>query len=301
MAMAASGTRVPPSRQGARGGRREGDKIAKIGYFAVGDGPEPNDENLEGSGLLDRFQQLFSLFQIRLVGAILIGYFFLRVALLLALAAGLDPFMRLSQLSTLANSAIMLPLGCALYLLGSGYRRQAIEKPLLKVLFPLLLPLAIVVGVLLPLAIVSSTHTLQQQQQDASRASQVMLDENRRLERRMANVPNVAAAKALIDVLGLPMPLAPGDPMPLVRWRFAQVLQQRHATLLEQQPLARITAYQQELLGMGHMITTFSLSVFAGGSLLLLFLQGRNRFRRYHISSSTFLTSEAVKPRHRNR
>jgi len=267
----------------------------------VGDGPEPIDEILGTSGTPDRFQQLFSLFQIRLVGAILMGYFLLRAGLYLALAPALDPFMRLSQLSALANSAILLPLGCALYLLGSGYRRQMVEKPLLKVLFPLLLPLSIGIGLVLPLVIVASTHSLQQQEQAASRASETMLDQNRTLEQRMATVPNVAAARAFTDTLGVPVPIAANDTMPLVRWRFSQALSQRHQTLLDRQPLARITPYQQELLGNGHLITAISLSLFSGVSLLLLFLQGRKRFRRYHLSPATFLTAESVKPRHRNR
>ncbi|MEB3240264.1 MAG: hypothetical protein VKM68_08615 [Cyanobacteriota bacterium] len=262
---------------------------------------DPETELLGSDGLLDRFQQLFSLFQIRLVGAILIGYFVLRCALLVALAPVLDPFMRLSQLSALANSAILLPLGCALYLLGSGYRRLAAEKPLLRVMFPLLLPLSISIGLLLPLAIMASGHNLQQQQQTASRASQAMLDNHRQWERRMATVPSITAARAFTDAIGVPLPMAADDPMPLVRWRFAQALHQRHDTLLELQPLATITPYQQELLSMGHQLMAVVLSLFSGGSLLLLFLQGRSRFRRYHVSSSTFLTAEAVKPRHRNR
>lgn len=252
---------------------------------------DPETELLGSDGLLDRFQQLFSLFQIRLVGGILIGYFVLRCALLVALAPVLDPFMRLSQLSTLANSAILLPLGCALYLLGSGYRRLAAEKPLLRVMFPLLLPLAIM----------ASGHNLQQQQQTASRASQAMLDNHRQWERRMATVPSITAARAFTDAISVPLPMAADDPMPLVRWRFAQALHQRHDTLLELQPLATITPYQQELLSMGHQLMAVVLSLFSGGALLLLFLQGRSRFRRYHVSSSTFLTAEAVKPRHRNR
>lgn len=267
----------------------------------MGDTPEPNTELFDTRGLPDRFQQLFSLFQIRLVGGILIGYFVLRCALLVALAPALDPFMRLSQLSTLANSAFLLPLGCALYLLGSGYRRLAAEKPLLRVMFPLLLPLSVGIGLLLPLAIMASGHNLQQQQESASRASQAMLDNHRQWERRMATVPSITAARAFTDAIGVPLPMAADDPMPLVRWRFAQALHQRHETLMEQQPLATITPYQQELLSMGHQITAVVLSLFSGVSLLLLFLQGRNRFRRYHLSSSTFLTAEAVKPRHRNR
>ena len=267
----------------------------------MGHGPEPIDEILEVGTLPDRFQQLFSLFQIRLVGAILIGYFLLRAALYLSLAPALDPFMRLSQLAALANNAILLPLGCALYLLGSGYRRQAVEKPLLKVLFPLLLPFAIAIGLLLPLAIVNSTHSLQQQEDAANRANVASLDENRRLEQRMATIPTAAAARTFVDAVGVSLPIPDNDPMPLVRWRFNQALRQRHETLLEQQPLARITPYQQELLGKGHMITTVGLSLFSGASLLMLFLQGRSRFRRYHLSPATFLTSEMVKPRHRKR
>lgn len=267
----------------------------------MGEPPQLTSELFDIGGLPDRFQQLFSLFQIRLVGGILIAYFLLRCGLLLALSPALDPFMRLSQLSTLANSAILLPLGCALYLLGSGYRRLAAEKPLLKVLFPLLLPLGVAIGLLLPLAILSSAHALQQQQQAASQASQAMLDNHRQWERRMATVPTPAAARAFTDAVGVPVPIVADDPMPLVRWRFSQALHQRHETLLEQQPLARITPYQQELLGMGHLITAMALSVFSGVSLLLLFLQGRKRIRRYHLSPSTFLTAEAVKPRHRNR
>lgn len=267
----------------------------------MGEPTQPSSELFDIGGLPDRFQQLFSLFQIRLVGGILIGYFVLRCGLLLALSPALDPFMRLSQLSTLANSAILLPLGCALYLLGSGYRRLTAEKPLLRVLFSLLLPLGVAIGLLLPLAILGSGHALQQQQQAATQASQAMLDNHRQWERRMATVPNTTAARAFIDALGVPVPVAADDAMPLVRWRFSQALHQRHETLLEQQPLARITPYQQELLGMGHLITAVGLSAFSGVSLLLLFLQGRKRFRRYHLSPATFLTAEAVKPRHRNR
>lgn len=269
--------------------------------MAMGVPAEPDDELPDGSGLLDRFQQLFSLFQIRLVGGILIAYFVLRCLLLLALAPGLDPFMRLSQLSSLASSAILLPLGCALYLLGSGYRRLGAEKPLLKVLFPLLLPMAIGIGLVLPLAILVNGQSLQQQQKAASQASLAMLDSHRQWEQRMATIPTTAAARAFTDALGVPLPITANDAMPLVRWRFTQALHQRHEALIEQQPLARITPYQQELLGMGHQITAVVLSLFSGGSLLLLFLQGRNRFRRYHLSPSTFLTAEAVKPRHRNR
>ena len=267
----------------------------------MGDGPDSIDEILGSSGAPDRFQQLFSLFQIRLVGAILVGYFVLRAGLYVALAPALDPFMRLSQLSALANSAILLPVGCTLYLLGSGYRRQTVEKPLLKVLFPLLMPLSLGVGLLLPLVIITSTHSLQQQQEAAIQASETMLGQNRTLEQRMDTVPNLAAARALTDALGVPVPIAANDTMPLVRWRFAQALHQRHQTLLEQQPMARVTPYQQELLGMGHLITTVGLSLFSGVSLLLLFLQGRSRFKRYHLSPATFLTAESVKPRHRNR
>ena len=302
MAMAKAGHNVPRSGSRDMGTQAMGAiNMHIVNRQPVGTSPASNDELLDVGSLPDRFQQLFSLFQIRLVGAILSGHFVLRAVLYLSLYPALDPFMRLSQLAALANSAILLPLGCALYLLGSGYRRQAVEKPLLKVLFPLLLPFAVAIGVLLPLAIVSSTNNLQQQQQQASRANIALLDENRRLEQRMASIPTTAAARTFVDAVGVPLPIAANDPMPLVRWRFSQVLNQRHETLLDRQPMARITPYQQELLGIGHMITAVGLSLFSGASVLLIYLQGRNRFRRYHLSSATFLTAEAVKPRHRNR
>ena len=267
----------------------------------MGDGLEPINTTPAASGLPDRYQQLFSVFQIRLVGAILIGHFVIRAALFLALAPALEPFMKLSQLSALANSAILLPLGCALYLLDSGYRRLALEKPLLKVLFPLLLPLSLSVGLLLPGVIVTSTQTLRQQQTDASKASESMLADHQRLERRMASLSSPAAASSFSDAVGVTVPISPEDSMQLVRWRFSQALNQRHVTLLDAQPLARITPYQKELLSVGQMITAVSLSVFSGTSLLLLFVQGRRRFRRYHLSPANFLTAEAVTPRTRGR
>lgn len=265
----------------------------------VGNEQEIANKDLDFSGSPDRFQQLFSLFQIRLVGAILIGYVLLRVALVVSLSQALDPFTRLSQLSTLANTAIVLPLGCALYLLGSGFRRLALEKPLLRLLFPLLLPLALLSGVLLPATIAVHVHKLQTLQSQANQASQAMLEENRNWDRRMSKISNVTDAEDFFNLIGLSVPVSANDPIPLVRWRFSQALQKRHSDLLDQKPLARITPYQQELLSVSHLIDTTSLAAFSGLSLLMLFVQGRRRFQKYHLSSSNFLTSEAIKPRNR--
>lgn len=263
------------------------------------DTPGADNELAGNSFLLDRFQQLFSLFQVRLVGAILLLYFLLRCALLLALNPVIDPFMRLSQLSTLANIAILLPVGCALYLLGSGFRRKLVERILLKVLFPLLLPLSIGIGLLLPLAIILCSYPLQQQQQVAERTSLAMLDDHRKWEMRMEEATNAASARELVDSLKISVPVEPNDPMSLVQWRFSQALKQRHDELIEKTPLAHLTPYQQDLLSKGQLITVITSAVFSGLSLLMLYLQGRNRIRRYHLNPGAFLTAESVQPRHR--
>jgi hypothetical protein len=96
---------------------------------------------------------VFSLYQIRLVGILIITLFLSR--LIIAVAAGIfEPtLIRLSVQGFLINSLPLLPLSVSLYLLGAGHRRNRRELMLLPHICNSLPLLSVLCGVIFPLVL----------------------------------------------------------------------------------------------------------------------------------------------------
>jgi hypothetical protein len=96
---------------------------------------------------------VFSLYQIRLVGILIITLFLIR--LIIAVTAGIfEPtLMRLSVQGFLINSLPLLPLSISLYLLGAGHRRNRRELMILPHICNSLPFLSILCGVIFPLVL----------------------------------------------------------------------------------------------------------------------------------------------------
>lgn len=97
---------------------------------------------------------IYSLVQLRLVGLLLLLIVLGRVLVFLFAGLHLGPLEKLSSLSALANALPLLPLGISLYLLGAGRHRLRHEHQLMILLHHSLLPLALLVLLALPAAIV---------------------------------------------------------------------------------------------------------------------------------------------------
>jgi hypothetical protein len=97
---------------------------------------------------------IYSLVQLRLVGLLLLLIVLVRVLVFLFAGLHLGPLEQLSSLSALANALPLLPLGISLYLLGAGRNRLRHEHVLMILLHHSLLPLALLVLLALPAAIV---------------------------------------------------------------------------------------------------------------------------------------------------
>lgn len=92
----------------------------------------------------------YSLFQLRLVGVLLILIVVARVLVFLFAGLHLGPLEKLSSLGALANALPLLPLGISLYLLGAGRHRLHRERWFMLFLHHSLIPLALLVLVVLP-------------------------------------------------------------------------------------------------------------------------------------------------------
>jgi hypothetical protein len=96
---------------------------------------------------------IYSLAQLRLVGVLLLLIVLARVLVFLFAGLHLGPLEKLSSLNALANALPLLPLGMSLYLLGAGRNRVSREHSLMILLHHSLLPLALLVFLALPAAI----------------------------------------------------------------------------------------------------------------------------------------------------
>lgn len=104
----------------------------------------------------------YSLVQLRLVGVLLILIVLARLLVFLFAGLHLGPLEKLSSLGTLANALPLLPLGISLYLLGAGRNRLRNEHLVMTLLHHSLLPLALVVLLALPAAILHQVSIGQQ-------------------------------------------------------------------------------------------------------------------------------------------
>lgn len=97
---------------------------------------------------------IYSLAQLRLVGLLLMLIVLARVLVYLFAGLHLGPLEKLSSLNGLASALPLLPLGISLYLLGAGRNRLNREPPFMILLHHSLVPLALLVLLGLPAAIV---------------------------------------------------------------------------------------------------------------------------------------------------
>lgn len=95
----------------------------------------------------------YSLVQLRLVGVLLMLIVLARLLVLLFAGLHVSPIEKLSALGSLANWLPLLPLAISLYLLGAGRQRTPLEQTLLPLLHYSLLPLALVILLALPAAL----------------------------------------------------------------------------------------------------------------------------------------------------
>ena len=102
---------------------------------------------------------IFSLYQIRLVGVLIIALFLSRA--IIAVVAGIfEPtLVRLSIQGFLINSLPLLPLSISLYLMGAGHRRSRQELKMLPYICNSLPFFTILCGVILPVILLSNVYT----------------------------------------------------------------------------------------------------------------------------------------------
>jgi hypothetical protein len=102
---------------------------------------------------------IFSLYQIRLVGILIIALFLSRT--IIAVVAGIfEPtLIRLSIQGFLINSLPLLPLSISLYLMGAGHRRSRRELKILPYICNSLPFFTILCGVILPAILLSNVYT----------------------------------------------------------------------------------------------------------------------------------------------
>lgn len=94
---------------------------------------------------------VFSLYQIRLIGILVLLLFSGRLVASSITAAYSPQFVRLSAYGFVTGSLPLLPIGLGLYLIGASHRRRAIELRLLPYLCDCLPVLAFVLGLIFPL------------------------------------------------------------------------------------------------------------------------------------------------------
>ena len=102
---------------------------------------------------------VFSLYQIRLVGILIIALFLSR--LIIAVVAGIfEPtLVRLSIQGFLINSLPLLPLSISLYLMGAGHRRSRRELKILPYICNSLPFFTILCGVIFPVILFCNVYT----------------------------------------------------------------------------------------------------------------------------------------------
>jgi len=102
---------------------------------------------------------IFSLYQIRLVGILIIALFLSRT--IIAVVAGIfEPaLVRLSIQGFLINSLPLLPLSISLYLMGAGHRRSRQELKILPYICNSLPFFTLLCGVILPAILLSNVYS----------------------------------------------------------------------------------------------------------------------------------------------
>lgn len=99
---------------------------------------------------------VFSLYQIRLIGILVLLLFSGRLIASSITAVYSPQLVRLSAYGFIAGSLPLLPIGLGLYLIGAGHRRRTIELRLLPHLCNALPVLAFVFAVIFPLILLSA-------------------------------------------------------------------------------------------------------------------------------------------------
>jgi hypothetical protein len=112
----------------------------------------------ESKSRLRSHNLLFSLYQVRLVGILIVTLFLSR--LIIAVIAGIfEPtLIRLSVQGFLINSLPLLPLSISLYLMGAGHKRSRRELKILPYICNSLPFFSVLCGVILPAILLSNVY-----------------------------------------------------------------------------------------------------------------------------------------------
>lgn len=105
-----------------------------------------------------RHNVTFSLYQIRLIGLLILATTLGRGAVTILSALYDSAFVRLSAYGLIANSLPLLPLGVGLYLIGASHQRRPYELAILPYLCKSLVVLAALCGLIIPAQIASNYH-----------------------------------------------------------------------------------------------------------------------------------------------
>lgn len=107
-----------------------------------------------------RHNILFSLYQIRLIGLLVLAATLSRIAVAILSTLYESSYVRLSAYGLIANSLPLLPLGVGLYLIGASHRRRPYELAILPWLCKSLNILVLFCGLIIPVLIAYSFHSV---------------------------------------------------------------------------------------------------------------------------------------------
>jgi hypothetical protein len=240
----------------------------------------------------------YSMVQLRLVGLLMLLFVLGRGLLPLLLSVDTAPIERLASLTALSGVLPLLPLGISLYLLGGGRQRLPQEFIPATLLHRALVPLALTCLLLLPAITLHSVISLSQERNEAKEDLEVLQSAHRRLLEDAEQATTAAQIRDLAGRQQIKLPITPGEPADLSRWRLAQAFQLEISKLPSEQPLLKLSPYQLELLSLQRTAGSLLLQLITGGGLLMLHKQSRREMLRHGFSPSIFFRMDPVRRRH---
>jgi hypothetical protein len=257
-------------------------------------GNDPRDAVDE---VVERHALSYSIKQLRLVGLMLLLLLLGRLLRLLVLLLDGRPLERLAGLVDLSDWLLLLPIGISLYLLGGGQGRLRREPPITTGLHYALLPLGLACLLLLPALTINQASTLSNRLALARSSQETQLANHRRWLEDANNAGSATALQQLARKHGIELPAGAADSLPLLRWRYEQVLEQRASQAARETPLLSLSAWEQGLLDPMRVGLALLLQLLAGTGLLLLKRQGSREVRRHGVSPAQFFTSGPMRGR----
>jgi hypothetical protein len=243
---------------------------------------------------VQRHLLIYSLFQLRLIGALVIITIAIRVVTTMILALDDNALQRFDAISDLTVWLLFLPLGFGLFLLGGGIERRPSQIMLTTAAHHSLLPISICVFIALPLLTIHDALSLKQQyQHTVNTAEELARDQDLWLQ-EASGAESAEEIRRLARSHQISLPPADEKENPLqTLWRYGQMLEKRKQTYINNQPILRFAWSQDKdqpgpFIDTPRTISTLLMQIIVGIGLLKLSLLGTQEIRRLNLTPRLF-------------